>query len=335
MRYASSTDLQADIDVGVKRSTDGGKTWSALQLAMDMGIYGYEADVEAKTMKVKQANKLNGIGDPCLVTDEVTGDIFCFGLWAHGHEGQASLNYSTTSYEVDDTPQFVVVKSSDDGQTWSEPVNITRQVKRPDWRACFQGPGRGITMKDGTIVIPFQFQKGPGKGASLNSTVVYSTDHGQTWHCHNSAHTVTSECAVAEIEPGVLLLTMRDETNSHYRRNFITKDLGRTWTAHETNGKWLEPTCEASLLHVDAKDNVLNRDILLFSNPNSNGRDHITIKASLDQGKTFCGEQLLDSGGSWGYTCLTMVDRETVGILYESSKGHMMFQAIPLTDLIQ
>ena len=94
----------------------------------------------------------------------------------------------------------------------------------------------------------------------------------------------------------------------------------------------------ASLIHVDAKDNVLGKDLLLFSNPNTTkGRHHITIKASLDGGLTWPTEYqvMLDEAEGWGYSCLTLIDRETVGILYESSVAHMTFQAVKLKDLVK
>lgn len=93
----------------------------------------------------------------------------------------------------------------------------------------------------------------------------------------------------------------------------------------------------ASLIAVKADENVLDRDILLFSNPNSTKhRNNITIKASLDGGHTFPVEYqvLLDEDYGWGYSCLTMIDEETVGILYESSVAHMTFQAVKLTDIV-
>ena len=329
IRYQNSGDLQGDIDVGVKRSTDGGHTWSDLINAMDMGEYG----------GLDQYN--NGIGDPCLLVDENTGDIFCFAVWAHGHYNDSdsrTLAWAGTGFEILDTPQFMMAKSSDDGLTWGEPVNLTLQIKKSDWRMTFQGPGRGITMKDGTLVIPIQHQEGDSRIMHglypLNSGIAYSTDHGLTWHAHNYAHAVTSEACVAEIEPGVLLLSMRDETDSRYRRAFTTTDLGRSWQAHSSNGKVVEPTCEASMLHIDASANNLGQDILLLSNPNSSsGRQNISIRASLDKGVTWDHTLLLDSGGSLGYSCLTQIDRDSVGILYESSQAHMTFQAVKLKDI--
>ncbi|MBP5689666.1 MAG: exo-alpha-sialidase [Bacteroidales bacterium] len=343
IRYDNSSDLQGDIDVGVKRSTDGGKTWSPIILAMDMGITGYESEVAAGTMTEKNAQLNNGIGDPCLLVDENTGRLFCFAVWAHGHytDGdRRTLAWAGTGYEFANTPQLMMVYSDDDGLTWSEPVSITRQIKKYDWRMTFQGPGRGITMKDGTLVIPIQHQEGNERNMHglypLNSGIAYSTDHGLTWHAHTFAHAITSEAAVAEIEPGTLLLTMRDETGSHARRNYVTTNLGRNWTAHASNGQLIEPTCEASLLHVNASDNVLGKDLLLFSNPHSTtGRNKMTIQVSEDKGVTWPHSLLIDAGGSLGYSCLTMVDGSTVGILYESSRGNIFFQAIPLTEIVK
>ena len=339
VRYDGMGDLVNDIDVGVKRSTDGGKTWSDLTLAMDMGTYGFNVTDQASW---KNAQKYNGIGDSCLLVDENTGRIFCFAVWTHGEKSgdTRSLAWAATGYDIEATPQFMMVYSDDDGVTWSEPVNLTRQLKKPNWRMTFQGPGRGITMADGTLVIPMQHQEGEVKNMHgfypLNSGIAYSTDHGETWHVHNLAHPITSEACVAEIAPGTLLLSMRDETDAHTRRNYITTDLGRNWTKHASDGKLIDSTCEASMIHVNAADNVLGKDLVLFSNPkNAGGRSNFHIQASEDGGATWTHSLQIDAGGSLGYTCLTMVDNATVGILYESSRGHIVFQAIPLTDIVK
>ena len=94
----------------------------------------------------------------------------------------------------------------------------------------------------------------------------------------------------------------------------------------------------ASLIKVEAKENVTGKGILLFSNPNTTkGRHSITIKASLDGGLSFPKEYdvMLDEDHGWGYSCLTMIDKETVGILYEGSTAHMVFQAVKLKDIIK
>ena len=237
--------------------------------------------------------------------------------------------------DMNHTAQLMMVKSTDDGKTWSEPINITEQVKDPSWYFLLQGPGRGITMSDGTLVFPTQFIDST---RIPNAGIMYSKDQGKTWKMHNMARTNTTEAQVVEIEPGVLMLNMRDNRGGS-RAVSITKDLGKSWTEHASSRKALnEPVCMASLLNVKALDNVLNKDILLFSNPNTvKGRDHITIKASLDKGLTWLPEHqlLLDEDPGWGYSCLTMIDKETIGILYESSVAHMTFQAVKLTDIIK
>jgi len=92
----------------------------------------------------------------------------------------------------------------------------------------------------------------------------------------------------------------------------------------------------ASLISVPAEKNALGKDILLFSNPDTTDvRRDITIKASLDGGVTWPYKLLLDEGYGWGYSCLTMVDSETVGILYESSVANMTFQTVKLQDIVK
>ena len=323
VRYNSSVDLQEYVDVGLSRSTDGGKTWEKMRLPLSFGEYGGLPKAQ------------NGVGDPSILVDTKTNTVWIVAAWTHGMGNQRAWWSSHPGMDMNHTAQLMMVKSTDDGKTWSEPINITEQVKDPSWYFLLQGPGRGITMSDGTLVFPTQFIDST---RIPNAGIMYSKDQGKTWKMHNMARTNTTEAQVVEIEPGVLMLNMRDNRGGS-RAVSITKDLGKSWTEHASSRKALnEPVCMASLLNVKALDNVLNKDILLFSNPNTvKGRDHITIKASLDKGITWLPEHqlLLDEDPGWGYSCLTMIDKETIGILYESSVAHMTFQAVKLTDIIK
>ena len=322
VRYNSSVDLQEYVDVGLSRSTDGGKSWEKMRLPLSFGEYGGLPKAQ------------NGVGDPSILVDTQTNTVWVVAAWTHGMGNQRAWWSSHSGMDINHTAQLVLAKSTDDGKTWSKPINITEQVKDPSWYFLLQGPGRGITMSDGTLVFPTQFIDST---RVPNAGIMYSKDRGKTWKMHNMARTNTTEAQVAEIEPGVLMLNMRDNRGGS-RAIAITKELGKTWTEHPSSRKALqEPVCMASLIHVDAKDNVLNKDLLLFSNPDTTkGRNHITIKTSLDKGLTWLPEHqiMLDEAEGWGYSCLTMIDKETIGILYESSVAHMTFQAVKLTDLL-
>lgn len=323
VRYNSSVDLQEHVDVGLSRSTDGGKTWEKMRLPLAFGEYdGLPAGQ-------------NGVGDPSILVDTKTNTVWVVAAWTHGMGNQRAWWSSHPGMDLNHTAQLVMAKSTDDGKTWSAPMNITDQVKDPSWYFLLQGPGRGITMSDGTLVFPTQFIDST---RIPNAGIMYSKDGGKTWKMHNYARTNTTEAQVVEVEPGVLMLNMRDNRGGS-RAVSITKDLGQTWTEHVSNRSALqEPVCMASLISVKAKDNVLGKDILIFSNPNTTkGRYNITIKISLDGGVTWLPEHqlLLDEGDGWGYSCLSMIDKETIGIFYESSVAHMTFQAIPLKDIVK
>ena len=323
VRYNSSVDLQEHIDIGLSRSTDGGKTWEKMRIPMAFGEYDGLPSAQ------------NGVGDPSILVDTKTNTIWIVAAWTHGMGNQRAWWSSHQGMDLNHTAQLVMVKSTDDGKTWSAPINITEQVKLPEWYFLLQGPGRGITMSDGTLVFPIQFID---KTRIPNAGIMYSKDRGETWHLHHYARTNTTEAQVAEVEPGVLMLNMRDNRGGS-RAVYTTTDLGKTWKEHESSRTALrEPVCMASLISVKAKDNVLGKDILIFSNPNSTrDRKDMTIKVSLDGGYTWSEDHqlLLDEGYNWGYSCLTMIDKETVGILYESSVAHMTFQSIRLKDIVK
>ena len=319
VRRRSGGDLPGDIEVGMSRSTDGGRTWEPMKVIMDMGDdprWSYD-----------------GIGDPAVLVDRNTGTIWVAATWSHG---ERSWRGSGPGLSPDETGQLMLVRSDDDGVSWSTPINITSQVKKPEWCFILQGPGKGITMRDGTIVFAAQYQDPPELKRLPHSTIIFSKDHGKTWEVGNGAFDDTTEAQVIEIEPSVLMLNCRYNRSS-LRVVMTTRDMGKTWQKHSTSERSLiEPrSCMASLIDVDRELGGDRSGRLLFSNPDSrDGRDHMMIKASFDRGLTWPKEHrlLLDEGSSAGYSCLSMIDEKTVGILYEGSQAHMTFQRIPLSE---
>ncbi len=147
----------------------------------------------------------------------------------------------------------------------------------------------------------------------------------------------TTESTVVETTPGTLMLNMRDNRGS-FRSVTTTKDMGQHWTEDVTSYKALpDPVCMGSLLKAKVNVKGVMKDVLFFSNPNSSSeRSHITIKASLDLGETWLdvNQLLIDERKCFGYSSLTKIDDDTIGILYEGVKG-FVFCSCTVSDIIK
>ncbi len=318
IRYKHSGDLPANIDVGMNRSTDGGKTWEPMKNIMDMGA----------------PHENNGIGDPSILFDPVSKKVWVAALWSKGNR---SIAGSEPGLSPDTTGQFVLVSSDDDGLTWSAPHSITAQVKNPAWHLYFNGPGNGITMQNGTLVFPSQYWDETKKPGLPHSAIIYSDDHGKTWKSGIGAKSNTTESQVVETTPGTLMLNMRDNRGS-FRSVATTKDMGKSWIEHSTSYNALpDPVCMASIIKAKVNVKGQQKEVLFFSNVNSStARMNMTIKASLDYGETWmpANQLLLDERRSFGYSVLTKIDDNTIGILYEGTRD-LYFVRIPVKDIIK
>jgi sialidase-1 len=315
MRHQNSGDLPADIDVGMMRSTDDGATWSPMSRIIDF-------DREASD------SRGNGVGDPAILVDNQTGAIFVAALWSKGNR---AWNGSGPGMSPDETGQLVLVKSIDDGVTWSTPINITSQVKDPAWRLCFNGPGNGIQLRDGTLVFAAQFK---GADNVPHSCFIASHDHGDTWKISPPAiadSPPTSESSIVELANGSLLLSMRNESHAGVRA-WARWD----WNDNLLQGKWSEnwltvadPTCMASLIRHPHGE-------LIFSNPNNpQKRVALTIRTSTDDGHTWSAGRLLDPHGAM-YSSLSIMRDGQIGVLYESvDEAGLVFARFPLDWLLE
>lgn len=315
IRYDHSGDLPANIDVGMSRSTDQGKTWDAMKNIMDM----------------EGPNDNSGVGDPSVLFDPATKTIWVSALWSKGNR---SIAGSEPGLSPEETGQFVLTYSTDDGLTWAKPYTITPQVKNPEWRLFFPGPGNGIAMADGKLVFPAQYwdaQKMP------HSTLIYSDDHGKSWKSGIGAKSNTTEAQLVETLPGTLMLNMRDNRGK-FRSVSTTTDLGKSWTAHATSYSALtDPVCMASFIKATVRVNGQMKEVLFFSNQNNpKSREDFTVRASLDLGETWlpANQLLLDTRKSYGYSALTKIDDDHIGVLYEGIRS-LLFVKIPVKDIIK
>ena len=255
MRYNSRHDLQGHMDIGLSRSADGGKTWSKPHPIMDMGEFG----------GLRQDQ--NGCSDPNILVDQNTGEIIVSAVWTHGKPGshQWRGNGSEPGHDIAKSTQFMMVRSHDDGITWSQPENWTTKLKDPQWYLFAPAPGNGITLSNGTLVMPTQGRDADGRPFS---NIISSKDHGKTWTVSNPARSDTTECAVAELSDGSLMLNMRanrnksDHADTYGRAVSVSHDQGKTWVRHSTDRIALpEPVCMASLIAHKMAD---GRRVLFF-----------------------------------------------------------------------
>lgn len=291
-----------DIDLVMKRSTDDGKTWSEQQVIWD--------------------DAGNTCGNPCVVADQETGSIFLLSTWNLGedHEGEIIAQKSK------DTRRVFVLRSDDDGLTWSKPQQITDAVKKPEWTWYATGPGGGIQLENGKhkgrLVIPCDHIEAETK--HYYSHIIYSDDHGSTWKLggRTPQHQV-NECEVVELSDGAIQLNMRNYNSAkRARQTAISRDGGLTWSEQTHDATLIEPICQAAVLRYRWQEGNVPGAIL-FSNPASTqSRVNMTLRASLDDGKTWPTSHVLYPGPS-GYSDLAKLRNGKIACLFEAGTDNI------------
>ena len=295
-----------DLDLVQKRSVDGGKTWGKLELIHE----------EGGTAKVT-------IGNPCPVVDQTTGV-----LWLP---------------LTRDNDRVFMMSSSDEGQTWSAPQEITAEVKKSDWNWYATGPGNGIQLTGGKhagrLVLPCDHRVGASKDDKDNwdkagrSHVIYSDDHGKTWQLGGSTDFAMNECAVVELPDGTLMLNSRSYRRKACRGVSLSRDGGATWEPTTDDPALVESVCQASLIRCPAAgEQKESRDVLVFCNPAvPKGRNHLTVRLSEDFGRTWPHSRLVYEGSS-AYSSLSALPDGEIGLLYERDDyKHLTYVRFPLT----
>jgi len=286
-----------DIDLVLRRSRDGGRTWSPLTVVWDDGA--------------------NTCGNPCAVVDGER--IWLLATWNRGTIGESRIAPGLG----EDSRRVFVTSSSDDGASWAEPVEITADVKDPAWTWYATGPGAGIRLERGghrgRLVIPCDHKVSGEDGERYLSHVIVSDDHGASWRRGGSSpRDQVNECEVVELEDCRLMLDMRSyDPKQRARQVCFSDDGGETWRDQRVDPTRIEPICQASLRRLRwASDD--RTGVLLFSNPASTkARVALTIRASEDDGATWPWSRVLHEGGS-AYSCLVSLQDGTIGCLYEA-----------------
>ena len=300
VRYTDGSDYN-QIDIGIARSEDGGKTW------IDKQIVFKNNNIHEHSRKM----------DGCIVVDKVTRRIFLFAL---------SLDLHMHLDSTDNKHQSFVYKySDDDGLTWSEEISL-RHFYDDDCILFFQGPGNGIQLQDGTLVIPIQrWVPVPHRDRS-QAGIIYSKDHGLTWEkCETLIDTYTSESAVVEYKPNEILISCRSPL-TEARGFYVTNNLGKTWTPHISHDTLLEfGGCQSAFLKITAPN---QKTYALHTAPQQTHspweRNKLTLMCSDNYTHWNYIAEIIHMPND-GYTCMTYDEKKHELYLLGEQKGSIVF----------
>ncbi|MBE0674905.1 MAG: exo-alpha-sialidase [Bacteroidales bacterium] len=288
-RVPSCGDLKwsRDINLVIRRSSDNGRSWSATEKVVDF------PDGQSAS-------------DPSMIVDEITGDIFLF------------YNYMDHDREKD-VYYLHYVRSSDNGKTWSSPIDITDQITTTEWKYDFKfiTSGRGTQLRSGRLLHTIVNLE---KGLHLFG----SDDHGNSWFLIDSPIKPADESIVTELTDGTLMVNSR-VNGAGMRYVHTSGDGGFTWET-EPDTMLPDPGCNAGLIRYTQPGNRKPGRQLLFINANSpTSRENITLQTSSDEGNTW-NEIATIYKGSAAYSAITVMKRGSVGILYERNDyGEIVF----------
>ncbi len=305
--------LAGNIDLVLRRSLDAGRTWQPLQKIADLGD--------------------DTLGNPCPVVDRETGTIWLPFTRSPGQFTEAQIVAGQSS-----GPTTVwITRSDDDGTTWSEPRDISATTRQSDWGWYGTGPGVGIQLASGRLLIP-SYHTEPGSGM-YRSHAIFSDNHGVTWKHGETVGEHTAECQAIERHDKAVVLNMRGTNKQFFRSTAISRNGGQSWSELQLDRNLPEPACQASLLSLSDSgerdgvslpvESASNRGAdatplakttsWLFCNPPGSTRRNLTLRMSRDEGRSWSVAKLIDSGPT-EYSSLAELPGGQIGLLYELSR---------------
>jgi sialidase-1 len=289
-------------DLVLRRSTDGGRTWSDMQVIVEDGPHS--------------------LNTPCVVQVRETGRII---LFYHRYPAGTNEAKVEPGLKGERICRALMITSDDDGRSWSEPRDITEQVKRPTLVTSFStGPGIGIQLRRGPHkdrIVMLTNQQGPRH--QWNLFAIYSDDGGDSWAYGELVPNPTkgwgNEVQAVERVDGTVMLNARAQGGNKCRKIATSSDGGETWTPLRDAPELIEPVCQGSILRLsDPLDGRRSR--ILFSNPASQmGRRNGTVRLSYDEGKTWPVSRVI-CPDFFAYSSLTVLPDGTIGCLFEADQ---------------
>lgn len=299
-----------DNDILLRRSLDGGVTWAPPQLLVSHTQYGP-----------------GPVGNFVMIADQDEGVVHA--LYCHNNS------------------RFFTIRSTDDGATFSSPVEITESLlafrDRYPWRVLAFGPGHGIQLDNGRLVVPLWMSNGAGMEFGAGKlghrpsevACIYSDDHGQSWRCGDTVIRTDerfrnpSETVAVQLSDGRVLFNIRSEGKENRRLVSTSADGAQGWTEPRFDQALLEPVCMGSIIKLNAKS-PQGVNYILFANPDNlendliapgghlaHDRKRLTVKLSPDDCRSWSVSRVLEAGPS-AYSDLAVTPNGTVLCVYEN-----------------
>jgi len=312
---------QAQNDLILKSSTDGGQTWGPLQVVAEDG-----------------AHSLN---NPTAVVEQSTGRVFLMYQRIPGHLTEHSAG-TETGYDGTNIYRNFLIWSDNEGQSWSRPLDVSRSTKRPTGATTIaSGPGIGIQLTRGPhrgrLILPFN----EGPFWQWHNFAAFSDDRGATWQYGANVpgaflpdeklgrRSQINEVQMVELSDGSIRLNSRAFAGAKLRKTAVSQDGGATWSNVEDVPELRDPSCNASILRYSF-DDAGGRGRILFSGPDSLKRENGTVHLSRDDGATWPVRRVLWPG-SFAYSVLTRLPDGKVGCLFETDGANrLVFARFPI-----
>ena len=279
---------EQEIHLVMKRSTDGGASWSGVRVIEAPGEYWSAANA-------------------ATVTDRDTGKVWVIYLRCRPGANSGAARPGTDDIRV------LARWSEDCGLSWSEPIDLTessRDMADDEWRCTVPGPGGAIQDRQGRLLVACW------KTEARRDFVVFSEDHGATWQrgaCVPGDVTV-NENQVVELADGRILMDMRQCEGDH-RWFAESADGGRTWGTLRCGIEVPQVACAIKRVSLAADGD--DRDRIAWTGPRGPGRRDLVVRVSYDEGRSF-GPQRLVRESMAAYSDMTVLADGSLGVLWES-----------------
>lgn len=294
-------DAPNNIDLVMRRSFDGGKTWT-------------------KQKTIVNYPGMDAAADASMVVDKKNGVIWLAYDYAMA-DPQGQLGRIIRIH---------ITKSNDNGVTWSRPVNLNYLTKGKNFWLQ-NSPGRGLFTKDGVIVFPMYTILGDfNKPKQKQTVLIISKDHGMSWSMSNGVGDNNVEAQIASLPDGGIIVNMRRPNGEGHRQIATTNDLGQSWSEVTTDSTLAEPGCQGSMINYQTR----GKSFLLFSIPDDKKlRRNLVLHISENAGKTWTKK--LPIYKSADYSCLTKLPNGNIGILFDAdNRTRIVFKKITFQQIL-